>query len=129
MRLLYHGEDGELSATANLVDADPIPPYAILSHTWEADVEEVIFEDLATNASKDRPGYKKIQMCGEQAMRDRLQYFWVDTCCINKANKAELSLAIRSMFRWYRNASRCYVYLSDISASPLGAAEEAMPPL
>jgi hypothetical protein len=79
MRLLYHGEYGELSVTADLVDADPIPPYAILSHTWGADEEEVTFEDLATNAGKDRPGYKKIQMCGEQAMLDRLQYFWVDT--------------------------------------------------
>jgi hypothetical protein len=44
-----------------------------------------------------------------------LQHFWIDTCCINKANKAELSLAIRSMFRWYQNATKCYVYLSDVS--------------
>jgi uncharacterized membrane protein YhaH (DUF805 family) len=124
MRLLYYREDGGLSVTADLVDANAIPPYAILSHTWGADGEEVIFEDLAKNAGKDKLGYKKIQLCGEQAKRDGLQYFWVDTCCINKANKAEHSLAIRSMFRWYRNAAKCYVYLSDVSASSLKAEQE-----
>jgi hypothetical protein len=112
-----------------LVNEDAIPPYAILSHTWGADDEEVTFDDLAKSAGKDKAGYKKIRLCGEQAKRDGLQHFWVDTCCINKANKAELSLAIRSMFRWYRDASRCYVYLSDLSVSPPGTGEEAMPPL
>jgi hypothetical protein len=58
-----------------------------------------------------------------------LQHFWVDTCCINNANKAEHSLAIQSMFRWYRNAARCYVYLSDVSTSPLTIEREAIPPL
>ncbi|KAK4120063.1 hypothetical protein N657DRAFT_702570 [Parathielavia appendiculata] len=41
-------------------------------------------------------------------------YFWIDTCCIDKTNGAELNEAINSMFWWYRNAARCYVYLSDI---------------
>jgi hypothetical protein len=36
--------------------------------------------------------------------------------CINKANSAELSEALNSMFRWYCNAAKCYVFLSDISA-------------
>jgi hypothetical protein len=72
MRLLYHGEDGELSVTADLVDADTIPPYAILSHTWVAEEEEVTFDDLAKNAWKDKPGYKKIKLCGLQAKRDAL---------------------------------------------------------
>jgi hypothetical protein len=128
MRLLYYGEDRELRVTADLVNEDAIRPYAILSHTWGADKEEVTFEDVAKKTGKDKPGYKKIQLCGQQAKRDGLQYFWVDTCCINKTNKAELSLAIRSMFRWYRDAARCYVYLPDVSASPLLAEEEASPP-
>lgn len=125
MRLLYHGEDGELSITDDLI-ATTIPPYAILSHTWGADNDEVTFDDLVKNAGKDKPGYKKIELCGEQTQRDGLQYFWVDTCCINKTNKAEHSLAIRSMFHWYRNAARCYVYLSDVSTSPVKTGEEAV---
>ena len=36
------------------------------------------------------------------------------TFCINKANNNELSEAISSMFRWYQNAAKCYVYLLDV---------------
>jgi len=39
------------------------------------------------------------------------------TCCIDKTNSAELNEAINSMFRWYRNTARCYLYLSDVSAA------------
>ncbi|KAH8644022.1 Vegetative incompatibility protein [Alternaria alternata] len=114
MRLLRYEDDGRLTITS--FDDGAIPPYAILSHTWGADAEEVTFADLARGGGKHKPGYKKIRLCGKQAQRDRLQYFWVDTCCIDKSDKAELSLAIRSMFRWYQNATKCYVYLSDLSA-------------
>jgi hypothetical protein len=62
-----------------------------------------------------RCGYKKILFCATQATNDGLQYFWIDTCCIDKSNNAELSEAIISMFRWYRNATKCYVYLADVS--------------
>jgi hypothetical protein len=113
MRLLYYDEHGEL-AIINFDDR-AIPPYAILSHTWGADAEEVTFADLETGDGEAKRGYEKIRFCGQQARQDSLQYFWVDTCCIDKTDKAELSHAIRSMFRWYKNATRCYVYLSDVS--------------
>ncbi|CAN9215415.1 unnamed protein product [Alternaria alternata] len=126
MRLLRYEDDGRLTITS--FDDGAIPPYAILSHTWGEDAEEVTFADLAKGRGKHKPGYKKmfgnnktpgyekIRFCGEQAQQDGLQYFWVDTCCIDKSDKAELSLAIQSMFRWYQNAAKCYVYLSDVSA-------------
>jgi hypothetical protein len=66
---------------------------------------------------RNKAGYKKIQFCGEQAERDNLEHFWIDTCCINKEIKAELSQAINSMFRWYQTAVKCYVYLPDVSVS------------
>ena len=47
-----------------------------------------------------------------------MQYFWVDTCCIDKTDKAELSRSIKSMFRWYQNAVVCYVYLADVPSEP-----------
>ena len=62
-----------------------------------------------------KPGYEKIRFCGEQAARDKWQYFWIDTCCIDKSNSTELQEAINSKFRWYRNAAKCYVYLADVS--------------
>jgi hypothetical protein len=94
---------------------DNIPKYAILSHTWRLDGEEVSFKDLTEGTGKKKAGYSKIQFCGDQAANDGLQYFWVDTCCIDKSSSAELSEAINSMFRWYRNAAKCYVYLADVS--------------
>ena len=114
MRLLRYEEDGCLTVIS--FDDNAIPQYAILSHTWGADAEEVTFADLAEGGGKHKSGYKKIRFCGEQAHQDGLQYFWVDTCCIDKSDKAELSSAIQSMFRWYQNATKCYVYLSDVSA-------------
>lgn len=40
--------------------------------------------------------------------------FGSNTCCINKADFTELSKSINSMFHWYREATRCYVYLADV---------------
>ncbi|KAK4457312.1 hypothetical protein QBC42DRAFT_188893, partial [Cladorrhinum samala] len=51
--------------------------------------------------------YAKIRFCGDQAKHDGLKCFWVDTCCINKSDGAELQNALNSMFRWYRDAARC----------------------
>ncbi|OCL04248.1 beta transducin-like protein HET-E2C*40 [Glonium stellatum] len=114
MRLLLRSETGEFSLTK--VDDDLIPPYAILSHSWGSDNEEVTFEDIINGTGKKKPGYKKILFCEKQARQNNLNYFWVDTCCIDKENKAELAQAINSMFYWYRNAAQCYVYLSDVSS-------------
>ncbi|XTI93092.1 HET-domain-containing protein [Cenococcum geophilum] len=124
MRLLERNNAGELSLTKDFV-GDDIPRYAILSHTWGADTEEVTFEDLMDGTGAGKPGYNKIQFCGEQARRDGLQYFWVDTCCIDKSNSTELSEAINSMFRWYRNAAKCYVYLSDVSRHAFDANDKS----
>ena len=80
MRLLELKGHGKFSLTEFL--GDNIPPYAILSHTWGADGEEVTFKDLVDRTGKSKAGYTKIQFCGKQAACDGLQYFWMDTCCI-----------------------------------------------
>lgn len=90
-----------------------IPRYAILSHRWGP--EEVVLQDLSDGTGLNKRGYRKLRFCQEQAQRDGLFYFWVDTCCIDKKNAVELQEAINSMFRWYSNAARCYVYLDDVS--------------
>lgn len=58
-----------------------IPAYAILSHRWGP--SEVTLDDLqnGTALAKSKAGYKKLEFCAEQAERDGLVYFWVDTCC------------------------------------------------
>jgi hypothetical protein len=119
MRLLKCSSTGDFSLTNNLIDEEQLPPYAILSHTWQHG-KEVTFDDLAGSAvnrskSKSKEGYDKIRFCAQQAQRDGLHYIWVDTCCINKNDGVELQHAINSMFRWYQAADQCYVYLWDVS--------------
>jgi hypothetical protein len=88
-------------------------PYAILSHTWTQG-QEVTYQELISGEGKEKTGYDKIKFCGEQAAKDGFLFFWVDTCCIDKTNPNELTTAINSMFRWYQNAKKCYVYLADV---------------
>jgi hypothetical protein len=92
-----------------------IPRYAILSHTWGDD--EVSFADLTlgkATAARKR-GFRKIQYTCQQATYDKLEYAWVDTCCIDKSSSAELSEAINSMYSWYKASAICYAYLFDVT--------------
>lgn len=112
MRLLKRLPDGELSLTS-FDDDDDVPPYAILSHTWVKD-QEISYQELTSRTGKNKAGYDKIKFCIDQAAADGLGYAWVDTCCIDKSTSDELSHAINSMFRWYKSAAKCYVYLIDV---------------
>lgn len=107
MRLLY-------TSTLKLEEfiGSNIPPYAILSHTWGN--EEVSFQDMQGSGAMEKVGYEKISRCCEKAATGGFEYAWVDTCCIDKSSSSELSEAINSMYRWYRNAEVCYVSLADV---------------
>lgn len=114
MRLLQRNDSGNYSITLDLA-SDNIPPYAILSHTWGQD--EVIFADMTKTPAEwqHKLAFHKIKLCADLARRHGLNFFWVDCCCIDKTDSQELQTAINSMFRWYRDAKRCYVYLADVS--------------
>lgn len=98
------------------------PPFAILSHTWGDD--EVTLQDLhlPPGALSAKRGWQKIVgfrdalLAHPQLLGEPIRYIWVDTCCIDKTSSAELSEAINSMFRWYRNAVCCFALLSDVTA-------------
>jgi hypothetical protein len=106
-----------------------IPPYAILSHTWDAD-QEITLSDMkllsslpATSAMlpiemrhelEGKSSYSKIKSFCDTAAKDGFTYGWIDTCCIDKTSSSELSEAINSMYRWYQRAKVCYAYLSDV---------------
>ena len=113
MRLLEIQHDGTIALTEDLIGAGNVPAYAILSHTWLPG-QEVTFDEFKRGLGRDKAGFDKIRFCAQQAQRDGLRHFWVDTCCINKADAAELQHAINSMFRWYQEATRCYVLLTDV---------------
>ncbi|KAI4196234.1 MAG: hypothetical protein LQ350_006687 [Teloschistes chrysophthalmus] len=106
------------------IDVDLAPPYAILSHTWGK--EEVSFQEFTqtplSDATRSKAGYRKIKkFCATAAKWSRwcegepprVNYGWVDTCCIDKKSSAELSEAINSMYGWYMKAVYCLAYLAD----------------
>ncbi|KAF4953626.1 hypothetical protein FGADI_5962 [Fusarium gaditjirri] len=90
-----------------------IPSYAILSHRWGNDDEEVTFKDM-TRGATEKAGMKKVKGCCRQAKKHNLKYAWIDTCCIDKESSKELDEAINSMFQWYRRAAICYTYMADV---------------
>jgi Cdc6-like AAA superfamily ATPase len=114
MRLLHFDALGKLILSN--FRGKLIPPYAILSHQWSN--SEILIEDILNGNQQDREeGSKKLRFCVEQAAQDGLQYSWIDMCCIDRWDNNERSRAINLMFQWYKNATRCYVFLSDVSVS------------
>jgi hypothetical protein len=93
---------------------------AVLSHTWGD--EEVLFADIYGTSIKESPAakakssYSKIVNTCLQVAKStlKLDYCWIDTCCINKDSSSELSEAINSMYIWYSNAEVCYALLEDV---------------
>lgn len=93
-------------------------PFAILSHRWLPD--EITFEDIPTLGSlrgrrnfPKEPSLRKIEGFCRAASSKYYKYVWLDTCCINQRDPVELSTAINSMYRWYKSAEVCFVYLHD----------------
>lgn len=82
IRLLHFNKAGELTYTE--FSESSIPPYAILSHRWGG--KEILFKHLRNGTWKEKAGGQKIEFCATAAVRDGLQYFWIDTCCIDKWN-------------------------------------------
>ena len=85
MRLLYF-ESGNLTLTEDYTEH--VPPYAILSHTWGKNTEEGTLDDLKAGNYIDTTKYIKFRICGEQAAKDGLQYFWIDTSLLGFEPKA-----------------------------------------
>jgi hypothetical protein len=94
MRLLRCDDHGFEEA-----DDQNIPPYAILSHTWYPDHQEITYQEMCNGPDKQKLGYLKIGEYRRIAKANGYNYFWVDTCCIHKSSSAELSEAINSMFK------------------------------
>jgi hypothetical protein len=64
-----------------------IPPFAILSHTWEEDectLKEM--QDPVASLVSRRKGYRKIQLCCKQALKDGLEWVWIDTYAPLRSN-------------------------------------------
>ncbi|KAF8200349.1 hypothetical protein BJ912DRAFT_1038848 [Pholiota molesta] len=74
--------------------------YAILSHTWiHAAPGEITYDH-----------WNKKQYARGPERDYGVTLGWMDTVCINKESSAELDESIRSMFKWYRDASICLTH-------------------
>ncbi|KAH9211069.1 heterokaryon incompatibility protein-domain-containing protein [Leptodontidium sp. 2 PMI_412] len=113
MRLLH-------SSSLELKDfADSVPPrYAILSHLWGPD--EATIEDFRGSRNISdllSHGHHKIKNCCMQAQRDGIQWVWIDSCCVDRSIRDELSDTINLMYKWLENSHVCYAYLSTVSSA------------
>ncbi|KAG9187046.1 hypothetical protein G6011_10154 [Alternaria panax] len=103
----------------------PPVPFAILSHTWDSEeVNFQAFNDIATRTAAK--GWIKIEQTCREAQRCGFDYVWIDSCCIDKTNNAELSESINSMFQWYSEAELCLVYLADFDANATDSERDTM---
>ena len=66
MRLLLTESADYLGFTRDL-SSDEIPPYAISSHTWGADGDEVTFQDVTNGIGASKSGYQRIKFCAAQS--------------------------------------------------------------
>ena len=67
--------------------------------------------------ARAKKGFSKVVETCRLAREQGLGYAWIDTCCIDKSSSAELTEAINSMFNWYKEASICFAFLSDLPGS------------
>lgn len=89
------------------VEDEECPPYE--------EVEESSTEDQSTARSlRARHGYQKILNIAEHCRVSQIGYFWIDTCCIDKTSSLEVTEAVLSAYRWYRDATVCFMYLADV---------------
>lgn len=103
-------------------DDGQLPEYAILSHTWlpkeNGRDQEVLLADLQDlELASQKKGWGKVELAAREAIRDGIDYVWIDTCCIDKTSSAELSESINLIYKWYVCAKVCYVCLDDMPAS------------
>lgn len=74
--------------------------YAILSHRWGPQEEEVSFEDILSFADiSHKKGSEKLKGFCTVASSESCRYGWIDTCCIDKRDSVELAEAINSMYQ------------------------------
>lgn len=99
-------------------DLADTPPYVIASHTW-AGGSEISYEELRQGRGRNKTGYQKVVGFANYMKEHvpNVDWLWIDTCCINQADKQEVTRSINSMFRWYLHAAVCLAYLSDVQGS------------
>ncbi|KAK5169854.1 uncharacterized protein LTR77_005832 [Saxophila tyrrhenica] len=92
-----------------------VPQCIITSHRWVAG-HEASYKDILKRRNTHNTGYRKIQLFAKfiRSKIPGMDWMWIDTCCIQQDSSQEVSEAINSMLKWYRNAVMCLAYLADV---------------
>ncbi|OAX34551.1 hypothetical protein K503DRAFT_785682 [Rhizopogon vinicolor AM-OR11-026] len=99
--------------SANFNDPSKLVKYTILSHQW-LDTGEPIYEEIKSERGRGRStGYLKLKKFCETALAYKIEFAWVDTCCIDKSSSTEIDESICSMFWWYKNSAICIIHLAQ----------------
>ncbi|KAF7422217.1 hypothetical protein PC9H_010373 [Pleurotus ostreatus] len=88
--------------------------YAILSHRWSQNGQELSFADVLAGLSdrvvQEKEGYKKLMgFCTAVKSIYGCRYVWMDSVCISEDDR---SASIPRMFSWYRYAYVCLIYFA-----------------
>ncbi|KAF8124527.1 hypothetical protein EV363DRAFT_1353791 [Boletus edulis] len=89
-----------------------IVKYDILSHRRDDAASEPSYQDVSSRKRHGSRSRKLDQFCETSSKLGR-KLAWVDTCCIDTTNAAEVSEAINAMYKWYANSYLCIVYLAE----------------
>ncbi|KAL4255306.1 hypothetical protein AB1N83_013267 [Pleurotus pulmonarius] len=91
--------------------------YAVLSHRWCQDQQELSFDDIvniSSQAMREKKGFKKL--AGFSKVVEYYygcRYLWMDSACIDEVDR---NASIPLMFGWYRHAYACVIYLATSSS-------------
>ena len=90
--------------------------YSTFSHTWEEQGEPEFraVENMPVDKLPESFSNTKLQTFCKKTHEHGYMWAWSDTCCINKAEKETLDLALRSMYRWYSGSSLTIVHLKGV---------------
>ncbi|KAG8217013.1 hypothetical protein J3R82DRAFT_7327 [Butyriboletus roseoflavus] len=90
--------------------------YDTLSHRRDEIAGEPTYRDISTrkwySSTHKFKSSKAVRFCKMSRSLGR-KLAWVDTCCVDQSNAAELSEANQAMYKWYANSYLCIVYLAD----------------
>ena len=105
-----------------------VPKYVVASHRWSEGAEaEATIKDVQKRKHVEKSGYRKVEGFVRFVKENivDIEWIWIDTCCINQESSQEVSEAINSMFKWYRNAEVCLAYLVDVKSGDKGSFEQS----
>ncbi|KAI0658051.1 hypothetical protein C8Q70DRAFT_198246 [Cubamyces menziesii] len=99
--------------------------YLVIPLSWARPLLESVGRSWSSSSVLTDPRLsEKIRGACAYARANGHRYIWIDSGCIDKSSSAELSEAINAMYNWYRRATVCYVYLSDVADAVKEEAED-----